>query len=199
MKIYYLNSNKLKDAQIDDIYRNAEPYRKLKYNTSKNDTAKRECMATDALIKLAVKDRIPSLIESPRTEHLDTGKLAFSNVDLDISVTHTSGHVFLALSEQCIGIDAELIREIDFDALNKRYFKYRNVNIASSIDFFREWTRLESGFKVSNEAFLDFTKAYDDFPSITTQHNNLIVTVSGTELHESEDDIIIHEFIAEEI
>lgn len=202
MKIYYLNANELCDKQINKIYSNAEQHRQIRYNSVSDLTSKKECIAADALIKLGVRDYLPKFKDTPKTAYLKSGKLVFTNVPLCLSVTHTSGHVLLALDESDIGIDAEYIREINFIEIHRRFFKNAQAEPQSSLDFFSEWTSLEARFKCENASHIDFSQANYDTPAVSTTYKELAVSIASRNLlNYSKSDIVpnIIEFSAEEL
>ena len=198
MKIYYLDSTKLTDEQIKGIYLNSEPYRQIKYNETENKLSKRECIATDALIKRSVREYLPDFKGKPETEYLPTGKLSFSNLDLHLCVSHTQGHVFVGICSYNFGLDAELVREINYTALSKRYFKGIKNEISSLLEFYKEWTALEARFKNSNTDHIDFSSTAYKVPVICTVYNDIVISIASQELTRDAA-IEINEINAEEL
>lgn len=201
MKIYYLNTNLLSDKQISKIYSNAELHRQTKYNAISDLASKKECIAVDALIKLGVRDYLPFFTETPKTIYSESGKLVFTNVPLYLSVTHTSGHVLLALDHSNIGIDAEYIREINFTEIHRRFFKKSRREPQSLLDFYNEWTSLEARFKCEDKDHIDFSQTNYHTPVVSTLYNGLVVSIASRELvyNDRSELINIIEFSAEEL
>ena len=111
------------------------------------------------------------------------------------SITHTNGRIYIAFSQETVGIDAEsLTRRVDFTPIVKKFSDAERSEILSSEDFLRHWTVKESAVK-----FLGGTLAHDlkklcfyqnrltyenaIFPTTVTllQHEGYILSVCGSE------------------
>ena len=78
----------------------------------------------------------------------ETGKPFLENTPLFFSVTHTKETRFIAVSDENIGIDAELIsREIDYRPILSRFPFDEREEIKGKEDFLRHWTAIESTVK----------------------------------------------------
>ena len=78
----------------------------------------------------------------------ETGKPFLENTPLFFSVTHTKETRFIAVSDENIGIDAELIsREIDYRPILSRFPFDEREEIKGKEDFLHHWTAIESTVK----------------------------------------------------
>lgn len=180
MRIYYLNANHLTQKQIEQIYFKAEDHRRIQYDTTQDKTSKIECIASDALIKFGVKDYIYDSNAIPKTNYLESGKLVFDNIPLKLCISHTYGHIFLALHEENIGIDAEYIRDISYTQLHDRFFSGINPLPQNNIDFFKEWTAAEACFKLENKKKLMLNYNYTT-PVCSLRYKQFIISVATSD------------------
>ena len=73
--------------------------------------------------------------------YLKSGKLFFS-------VTHTKNRLFIALSSESVGVDAEhKTRKTNCSALMKKFTLEEQNSLSSPTDFLRLWTKKESVVK----------------------------------------------------
>ena len=83
-----------------------------------------------------------------RNEH---GKPYLTNgreIPLFFSVSHTENRLFIAFSDENVGIDAEnLARQTDYLPIIKRFPPEERKEILSSRDFLRHWVAKESAIK----------------------------------------------------
>lgn len=197
MKIYYLDSNLLSEEQLKKIYSNAENYRKIKYDRISDTVSKKECIASDALIKFGVRDYLNDKSQNPITDYLESGKLILKNIRLHLCISHTCGHVFLVLHNSNVGIDAEYIREIDYQKLFNRYFKGIKKQPKSNIDFFKEWTALEARFKCENRKALSFDNSFAT-PVSSFTYKNFVLSIACENLN-NDSEINIYEINTEDL
>lgn len=87
-------------------------------------------------------------VEIERNEH---GKPFLANgcePSLFFSVSHTKNRLFIAFSDENVGIDAEnLSRQIDCFSIMKRFSHDERKEILSPADFLRHWVAKESAIK----------------------------------------------------
>ncbi len=80
----------------------------------------------------------------------ENGKPFLSNspTPLFFSVSHTENKMFIAVSDENVGIDAEsLYRNVDYSPILKRFAPEEREQIRSSKDFLRFWVAKESAIK----------------------------------------------------
>ena len=197
MNIYYLNSNNLTEEQLKKNYLNAEKHRQIRYDSTSDPLSKRECIASDMLIKYGVKCCISDCSVDVHTKYLESGKLIFVNIPLSLCISHTHGHVFLVLDKSNVGIDAEYIRDIDYKKLHNRFFANQKVTPKNNIDFFKEWTSLEAQFKCENKNILAFDNSYST-PTYSFVYKNFVLSIAGENI-ETDSDITVSEVYTEEL
>lgn len=88
-------------------------------------------------------------IEEAEFYRNENGKPYLKNVDgLFFSVTHTAQILFIAFSDQNVGIDAELLsRDVKLPLLLRKFSPEERNEILSVQDFLRHWTVKESVVK----------------------------------------------------
>lgn len=78
----------------------------------------------------------------------ENGKPFLENERLFVSVSHTAGKLFIALSDENVGIDAEsTARKPDYLPIVKKFTAEERKEISSSYEFLRYWTVKESAVK----------------------------------------------------
>lgn len=71
-----------------------------------------------------------------------------SELSLFFSVSHTENRLFIAFSDENVGIDAEnLSRQTDYMPIVKRFAPEERMEILSPADFLRHWVAKESAIK----------------------------------------------------
>ena len=87
-------------------------------------------------------------IDSPVLSYTKNGKPFLPGGEIHFSVTHTDEMLFLAFSNEKIGIDAEKItRKVDCAPILKRLHPTICKKIDTNEDFLQIWTVLESAIK----------------------------------------------------
>lgn len=77
------------------------------------------------------------------------GKPCLSGAPHEISLSHTKTHLFLAVSDRPVGIDAEpLDREIDYAPVLKKFSPQERELVKNRRDFLALWTAKESVVKL---------------------------------------------------
>lgn len=185
MKLYYLNANDLSRSYLNKALNNAEDYRSSRYFALKTDIGKRECLASDILIKHAVNDFSGISEDTVKSGYNENGALILSGLNLHICLSHTKGHCFLAVSHFPIGIDAEYIRPIDHKKLSERFLSdiakaYINKSPSAEIAnerFFEKWTELEAYFKYAGGDHLDTRICAPTDKKLTFKSHGCMITI----------------------
>ncbi len=109
----------------------------------------------------------------------------FYKDDLKFSITHTGNIVLIALSDKEIGIDAEIIRPINKNILQKtsteREIRLLEFSTDFSIEFLKMWTVKEAYFKctgsgITNPAAVSVQDIRKKYIVNTKINNNCIVS-----------------------
>ncbi len=86
----------------------------------------------------------------PQIARSENGKpyLKNGNTPLFFSVSHTADRLYIAVSDENVGIDAErATRQVDYAPILKRFSAEERAEISSSSDFLVHWTVKESAVK----------------------------------------------------
>lgn len=71
-----------------------------------------------------------------------------SNTPLFFSISHTKSGLFIAFSDENVGIDAEMLnREVNYKSILKKFPMEEREEITSTKDFLSHWTVKESAVK----------------------------------------------------
>lgn len=99
-----------------------------------------------------------------------SGKPFLKTREKYLSISHSGEYIALAFSDNDCGIDIEEIKERDFQSISERM----GFNCNSKEDFYYEWTKYESEYKLSV------------FPKYTKQlrYENYVISVSMPCEHE---------------
>lgn len=84
------------------------------------------------------------------------------------SLSHTDGLTVCAVSDKCVGVDAEKIRTVKNKEKILRRFTGKEYNNISDKDFLREWTQFESRVKFSGEKITSYKKDKNQSEKIKT-------------------------------
>ncbi len=81
----------------------------------------------------------------------ELGAPYYSDHSCYVSLSHSHGLYVALLSSNAVGVDVELVRAIDYNALSKRFF---NMTFDREEDFFRYWTSREALAKLYGQGLL---------------------------------------------
>ena len=115
------------------------------------------------------------------------------------SVTHTQSRLYIAFTDEEIGLDAEhLSRTLHYDPIVKKFSPAEQTEIACAEDFLRHWIVKESAIKylggtiAADLKWLDYTNGQltyhqQEFPAKITQlqHEDFILSVCCNEAFEN--------------
>lgn len=100
------------------------------------------------------------------------GKPYFKDLDIYFNISHTNNLMLIGISDSCIGVDIEKIKDFNDSVLNKmvdndyyKYIKSLNYNNQKEI-FFELWTKKESYSKYIGKSIVtelknnDFSNTY---------------------------------------
>ena len=105
-------------------------------------------------------DFVPDKAEILRDEK---GKPYFVDMSLEFSLTHTGSLWMCLFSESPCGLDLQLIRDCDYEAIARRYYledEQRYVKEKGREGFFDIWVRKEAYCKMTGEGL------FGDMPSV---------------------------------
>ncbi len=97
-------------------------------------------------------------------------KPQLENSDIHFSLAHSVDYVIGAFDNNLCGIDLEYMREVNLDAMSKRY----NKNFTTLEDFYKFWTEYEASIKIG-------TKTYHKYAS-NFQKNYYLTILSSQQI-----------------
>ena len=141
------NINDLTEEQYTKYYNLLSHERKNYVSSLKNQSAKKQTVAAEMLIKTALKDDTALILRD------ESGKPYIKNRDIYISISHSYNYAVCAIDDKPIGIDIEKIRDINLKTAKKfcssKELLY--INEVNSISrFFEIWTAKEATYKLLN-------------------------------------------------
>ena len=121
----------------------------------------------------------------PEIDVTPKGKPYFANSNWHFSISHTKRHVFCALSERPVGIDAEeMDREIDLRLAEKILSEQEKVRFEKAADkrltLLKLWVLKEAAAKLSGmglQGYPNKTDFFPDDPRITQTDGCLVAVV----------------------
>ena len=155
LNVYISNINKLHDKNmIDSILMNISPFRKEKYDNTKNDELKMQILTAGYLIDEYLK--IYGLREKNMIYKLtEAGKPCFENKeDIKFSISHSKDLVGVAFSDREVGLDVQVVRNINDEIYNRVLSDKEKEYVFSAEDnserlnrFFKYWVMKEAILK----------------------------------------------------
>ena len=192
MKVFYFNANEVSDNEIEKILSRSEEHRAARYKKAASAISGRETLCAGFLLRYAVSQYASVPLEDIKSAYDPSGRPVITAPDavksVYVSLTHTQGHIFCAVSSTPVGIDAEILRDFD-RALVKRFFNKKEQGyLSQSKDeseargrFFEVWTTKEAYFKQGIANIKSFLEA--DFTSIKNRvsktHKDMLLSVAG--------------------
>ena len=110
------------------------------------------------------------------------GKPFIKNSPLYISISHSGNFVAAAFSQAEIGIDIEVMREINLNVAKKfctnNDLEFLNSQENKTEAFFKIWTAKEAYLKITGEGIKDMKKiSYKELKPLHFFENNCIITI----------------------
>ncbi len=93
-----------------------------------------------------------------------TGKPYFPRCPLHFSISHTKDHVFVCVSENNVGMDAEEITRPVRPAMRKMLSETEAPRVATSGDFLKLWVLKEALAKLTGQGIGNYLKNTDFSP-----------------------------------
>ncbi len=192
MKVFYFNANEVSDNEIEKILSHSEKHRAARYKKAVSVISGRETLCAGFLLRYAVSQYANIPFEDVKSAYDPSGRPILASPEnitpLYVSLTHTQGHIFCAVSSAPVGIDAEVLRTFD-TALAKRFFNDKEqAYIAAAKDddeartrFFEIWTLKEACFKQGTVDIKSFLEA--DFMAVRDKssriYGDMLLSVVG--------------------
>ncbi|MFV0483767.1 MAG: 4'-phosphopantetheinyl transferase family protein [Bacteroidales bacterium] len=133
-----------------------KPQETRRYSTISNETRKREWLATRILLQLMLnKDLLINYDKS--------GKPCINEISKEISITHTSDFVGVALSDKPCGLDIESLHR-RYERITSKFLHYKNEQWLHTRNLNKEdrrylltlvWVCKETLYKILNDKYID--------------------------------------------
>lgn len=169
----------------------------LKLNLSKSETKKQTSLAALRLVKDIAVCRFG--IDSNKTaiSRTENGKPYFVNYpNLHFNISHSGSAIAVAFSSSPVGIDIEVIRDINL-SVAKRFFNKSDYGELCSLEsenadirFLELWTQKEANLKMQGLTLKDISSVLP-VNTVTERIGNCVLSVCEKE--DSEKEIIILE------
>jgi len=91
---------------------------------------------------------------------LKNKKPVFKNGEICFSISHSRNLAVVAFSQNNIGADVEYMAQRDFKSLLERYDIH--IENPTKYDFYKFWTKYESGIKLGTESKSDYSTIIED-------------------------------------
>ena len=161
MTIYILPFSALDGDRLAPLLPFVSAGRRERIARMKNDTAKTASLLSALLVRMAVSEftGIPAseLIFSAH----EGGKPYCVGTGCEFSLSHTSGMIVCAVSNEPVGIDTELLRRAPMRVARRFTDAEREYISGSDERFFRVWTRKEAFGKMKGDGLSGGTLGTD--------------------------------------
>lgn len=159
MQIFYLNSSTIEEAEEYKAFLSAEELKRLErisFTKAKINFALGRFLIRSSLSKIL--NCKPSEVILKKTP---SGRLELESAVLSFNLSHSNDIVILAVSENKIGIDIELVKPRNFLAVAEYLFNEKEIAILKKSDtflarnFYSYWTLKEAFVKCNGKQILD--------------------------------------------
>lgn len=148
MKVYSLTVSDLTEEFIKSHYEKMSTDRKDEIGKIRNPVSVKQKIAADYLCRKAIAEFCDVFPESIIIRKTSQGKPYAENVKAEFSVSHSGDVVVCAVSDNEIGVDAEIIKKVNFRAAERFAAKEEISYIGENTErFFEIWTLKEAYFK----------------------------------------------------
>ena len=154
MNEYYWDIKAISDEEFERWYRQMQPSRQEKCKRLKKETAQKQCIATDHVVRTVLSKHLHRPAEEITISVSESGKPYIEGNPMHFSVSHSENMIACAISEFPVGIDIERIRPIPTTAQERICTKTELEYLFSAKDegernlrFLHLWTRKEAVFK----------------------------------------------------
>lgn len=127
------------------LYSQMSSARQYKAKGLRDEKTRRQCIAADALARIAISEFAGTPKESVRFFISSGGKPFVKNLPVEFSISHAEDYVICAVSNRPVGTDIEMVRPLPppvFNFARKRGYCGNTLD-----DFFLWWTQLEAAGK----------------------------------------------------
>lgn len=120
-------------------------------------------------------------IKAPDIVFFETGNKKPATNYIHFNISHSGNLVLVAISKSPIGIDVEFVNpKFDFqNLLNECFISSELLQVNSSSDFYRFWTKKEAIIKATGEGLIDDLHDIDCSQNIVLRHNNKYQIATG--------------------
>lgn len=154
MKEYFCDISTISEEEFNRWFQEMSPQRQDKCNRMIKELAKKQCIAADHLIKVALGEAIDIPPNKVEIQLSPSGKPYVEGNPVYFSVSHSENLVACVVSDRPVGIDVEFVRPIApsiqericTDAELKHLRSFKNDE-ERNLRFFTLWTRKEALFK----------------------------------------------------
>lgn len=184
LQIFLLNTNDFSDYNFNLCISLMGEKRRKYINSLKHQKAKLLSVAAEWLIKNEVSKFLNKNIEDITIFKDQKGKPYLKDIPLHISISHSGDYAAAAFDFTPIGIDIELIRQIDTRLKNRICTQNDLIFMNTSqnpkeenLNLLKIWTAKEAYFKMIGTGITDFKSiSYEDINLTHTFKDSLIIT-----------------------
>ena len=184
MKIYMMN---VQGIDLDDktVYEKLSEKRIEKVNRLKKDTAKRQSIAAELLLNIAMEEEKQGIEHPVKWDTDKNGKpYLIDYPDIYMNLTHSKDYAACVISDKSVGVDIQYMRDVDMKIANRFFAPDEQEHIKNAEDkksaFYELWVRKESlvkavgtGLRVPLDSFsvLEDVVSYGDSNYKFKMHN----------------------------
>lgn len=165
MKIYKSNITQLSEKDYYDAFSMMDDQRKASVLRKKIENDRKRSILGEKLAREGISGMCGIAMENIEFGRTENGKPFAKNADVFFSISHCKEMVVCAVSENPVGIDVELLRDIDLKItkiacteLDKAYIFAADTEEEQRLRFFEVWTAKEAYFKFYGTGISDLKK-----------------------------------------
>ena len=184
MKIYMMNVQGI-DLDDETVYEKLSEKRIEKVNRLKKDMAKRQSIAVELLLNIAMEEEKQGIEHPVKWDTDKNGKpYLIDYPDIHINLTHSKNYAACVISDKNVGVDIQYMRDVDMKIANRFFTPDEQEYIKNAEDkksaFYELWVRKESlvkavgtGLRVPLDSFsvLEDVVSYGDSKYRFKMHN----------------------------
>lgn len=181
MKLYKFDIRNLSDKEYIKWYSLMSPEKQSRVDGFKFEDDKKRTVAGEMLAKTAISENYGVELNSLIVLHTKNGKPFVEIENCHISISHSHNLVVCAVSHSPVGVDTELVREIDLKIANrvctKSELDYINGDVTR---FFEVWTSKEAYIKAKGSGFSDHNVNTLELDKQTIRYKDYIISIVGS-------------------
>ena len=180
-----INSHPLSPKQFDIMTQGINSIKLEEIYSKKNKTDADNTIIGINLVRAGISKTFALPIQEIKLMYTPTGKpYIYGRSDIHVNITHSKNLIACAVSDEQVGIDAEMVRDFDLK-LAKKYFTPKEIKLIENATdknkmFASIWTKKEAALKCSGIGIsgLSDKALFDDYNYDTLEFEQYIISTA---------------------